>query len=339
VPIVEVRLRIVSRLSGTASPRMKESLVHFLLSCQNADGSWGYTQGARGSLEPTAYAVMSLHDTEGAQMVAAKGLNFIKSSQNNSGGWPVNTTDGEATAWVSALAGLALLASEQSTAAVQAAEQFLLRSFGKTRKPWVLRIADWMQSLDPAWVDKNYGGWSWNPDTARWVEPTSYALLFLKQLQNSNPAHGGEASRQAPSAILEAERLLCDRICQEGGWNYGNARVLGEELRPFPLTTAVALMALQDRPELGEVQTSLNYLENAVKAEKSALTISLACLCFDIFARESSPVLKGLQDLYARTRFFGNVKTTATALLALRSAEGWKPFRVARDSDPLQRLV
>lgn len=303
---------------------MKESLNVFLLSSQNPDGSWGYTQGARGSIEPTAYAIMSLRGTQGAQTALVRGLNFIRILQASNGGWPVNTTDSEPAAWVTALAGLALLASGQKTTGVHAAAQFLLRSFGKARKPWILRIADWMQSLDPAWVDKNYGGWSWNPDTAKWVEPTSYALLFLKQLQSSGSAPDSETS----AAIREAERLMFDRVCQEGGWNYGNARVLGEELRPFPLTTALALIALQDHPERPEVQHSLGYLEKAVNEERSALALCLVCLCLDVFARKGGQLMTVLQGLYERTRFFGNIKTAASALLALRAAESWNPFRV-----------
>src|SRR5699024_403026 len=57
-------------------------------------------------------------------------------------------------------------------------------------------------------LDGTLRGWSWIDNTFSWVEPTSYALLALK-------AHGiGTHSR-----VQEAERLLLDRVCADGGWN------------------------------------------------------------------------------------------------------------------------
>ena len=38
--------------------------------------------------------------------------------------------------------------------------------------------------------------------------------------------------------------MLLDRRCRDGGWNYGNRRVLGADLPSYPETTALALMAL-----------------------------------------------------------------------------------------------
>jgi hypothetical protein len=41
-----------------------------------------------------------------------------------------------------------------------------------------------------------------------------------------------------------SERMLLDRRCRDGGWNFGNRRVLGADLPSYPETTALALMAL-----------------------------------------------------------------------------------------------
>jgi hypothetical protein len=314
---------------------MQDLLTDFLRSSQNVDGSWGYTRGSHGSLEPTVYATMALLGTEAGQKVIARSDNFIQARQAGSGGWPVNTTDNEPAAWVTALAGLALIALQAKTGADELAAEFLLHAFGKTRKSWILRVADWMQSLDPKWVDKNHGGWSWNPETATWVEPTSYAVLFLKRLRGSKPASSAKVSSETSRAmaIQEAESLLYDRMCKDGGWNYGNARVLGEELRPFPLTTAVALLALQDQAERSEVQASIRYFEKAVMEEKSALALCLACLCFDAYGRQTGHLLAQVEQLHRQTQFFGNIKTAAAALLALRTREGWNPFRLKQQED------
>ena len=47
------------------------------------------------------------------------------------------------------------------------------------------------------------------------------------------PRVGRRADRAKPSA------LLADRACRGGGWNYGNANVLGQDLHPYVPTTAV----------------------------------------------------------------------------------------------------
>src|SRR5258706_177994 len=74
-----------------------------------------------------------------------------------------------------------------------------------------------------------------------WVEPTAYALIALKKLR---PVQGDGRSDRS---IAEAERMLYDRACAEGGWNYGNSTAYGVELPPYLETTALALLALQDR--------------------------------------------------------------------------------------------
>ena len=44
----------------------------------------------------------------------------------------------------------------------------------------------------------------------------------------------------------EAEALLRNRQCTTGGWNYGNAEVLGKKLYAYTPTTALGLLALSD---------------------------------------------------------------------------------------------
>jgi hypothetical protein len=44
-------------------------------------------------------------------------------------------------------------------------------------------------------------------------------------------------------ALAAGEQQL-DRRCVDGGWNYGNKRVLGETLPSYPETTGLALIGL-----------------------------------------------------------------------------------------------
>jgi hypothetical protein len=308
---------------------VKEFLVDFLLKNQNQDGSWGYIPAGRGAFEPTAYGLMCLAKEFAGKAALEKAHEFVRSQQNRDGGWPVNLADTESSAWVTALIGLGLLAAAGPAVTCQGAERFVFSSFGKMPKPWILRVADWMQSLDTSYVDRNYGGWSWNPATARWVEPTSYALLFLKKAAASGSGLG--LAKDSAALLREAELLIYQRKCKDGGWNYGNSEGLGEALRPFPLTTALALLALQDQVGRSDVQEGLRYLEKAVDGERSALGLASVCLCFDIYSREKSQILAALTALFDQTRFFQNIKATALALLALQTQEGRNPFRIEAD--------
>ena len=85
-------------------------------------------------------------------------------------------------------------------------------------------------------------GWAWTTDTFSWVESTATCLLGLKRL------FAPHARQMSERALAEAEALLVDRVCREGGWNHGNANMLGKDLPAYVPTTALALLALHDRP-------------------------------------------------------------------------------------------
>ena len=55
------------------------------------------------------------------------------------------------------------------------------------------------------------------------------------------------AAKGADTRIRDGEAVLRDRVCVDGGWNYGNSNVFGKNLPAYIPTTAIALLALQDR--------------------------------------------------------------------------------------------
>ena len=295
---------------------MKERLLRFLCEHQNPDGGWGYFPRKQSALEPTAYAAMALQQAFGREIVFQKALDFIRANQTADGGWPINTTDRATAVWVSPLVGLAVLTSSGWGSSCQNAVTFVLKGFGKMPQNWLLHLSEWLGYSNGPNVNTNLGGWAWNPGTATWVEPTCYALLFLKRLPDK--MQGEKVS----GTIREAEAMVYDRMCNSGGWNYGNARVLGEELRPYPLTTSLALIALQEYPSRMENQKSLAYLKQAIAMEKSALSLCFGALGLDIYLQEWQNILKQLDDLYHETQFMQSIKTTALALLVLQAREG-----------------
>jgi hypothetical protein len=207
------------------------------------------------------------------------------------------------------------------------AANFVLNAVEKTPRNWILRIAEWMQSWDSSYVDQNLRGWNWNSGTATWIEPTTYALIFLKKFYSMERGTSDSRAHHLKEITREADDLIYARACKDGGWNYGNSRVLGEELRPYPLTTALALIALQDSPDRTENRKAREYLKKSIDEEKSALALSFAALSLQIYGVETSHIRQRIYDLYAETHFFANVRTTALALLAQQSEDGKNCFK------------
>ena len=75
--------------------------------------------------------------------------------------------------------------------------------------------------------DNRLQAWPWVDGTASWVEPTAWCLLLLKRVRSQSP------SLEAAERIRVGEQLLFDRVCHEGGWNYGNSEVYGQKLWPY----------------------------------------------------------------------------------------------------------
>jgi len=306
---------------------LQESILRFLLETQNPDGSWGYSPGKVGVLEPTAFACLALTGVAGAQSKLQKGVEFIRTAQSLGGGWAVSVSDNHPTPWATALAGLTLLSLDGLKAASGLAANYLVNAVEKTPRHWILKMAEWMQSWDSSYVDQNLRGWNWNSGTATWIEPTAYALIFLKKFQGLGGWAHDTRAHKLTEITREADELIYLRVCKDGGWNYGNSRVLGEELRSYPMTTALALIALQDTPDRAENRRSRAYLEKSIDDEESALALSFATLSLQIYGIETSRIVQKIRDLYAKTLFFSDVRTTAMALLALKAGEGKNCFK------------
>jgi hypothetical protein len=117
--------------------------------------------------------------------------------------------------------------------------------------------------------------------------------------------------------IREGELLIYDRMCGEGGWNYGNSTVLGEDLPPYPRVTAVTLIALQDRASESSNQQSLGALEQMLDESASGLTLAWSMLCRLLYERNTDSLRALLERRYAASGFIDEIRTMALALLAL----------------------
>jgi hypothetical protein len=97
--------------------------------------------------------------------------------------------------------------------------------------------------------DPTLVGWPWIKNTHSWLEPTALAILALSRM-----------SLLDHRRVEEGIRMILDRALPHGGWNYGNKVVFGQELRPQPGPTGLALLALATRT----TKTRSDVVEHAV---------------------------------------------------------------------------
>jgi len=300
---------------------MIERIQESLLKTQNPDGGWGTEQDKRSQTEATVFAVLALHslkEPEFAQPLAL-GTQWLTQQQRADGSWPLMVGLSGAS-WVTSLGVFALVLFDGQRPQVVRGAEWLLRQKGRTLGPQASRrFREAPETMDVL-LNPDLQGWAWADETFSWVEPTAYALLALKKLR---PVLD---TVEARARVQEGELLLYDRMCTGGGWNYGNKRVLGEELPPYPDTTAVALIALQDHQDREANQVSLRALRNMLQQVQSGLTLSWAMLCFSLYGQDVAEWRPLLAKSYERTGFLGETKSLALALLAC--SEGASVFRI-----------
>jgi hypothetical protein len=103
----------------------------------------------------------------------------------------------------------------------------------------------------------------------------------------------------------------------KGGWNYGNRRVLGEALEPFPDTTALALLALQGSARGEALAEGCDALERLLDEKASSLALALAALALELHARDAAPLRVRLEARVERIGPPRETRSIAFALLAL----------------------
>lgn len=284
-----------------------------LTGLRNADGGWGATRGLPSNTEATALSLLAV---QASSAEAGGAVRWLTERQREDGSWAF-TEAVPAPSWATSLATLALGRAGEDEAARRGL-RWLLRQEGR-EFPLLMRLRyRFFPEEQAVELDPSLRGWPWVPDTFGWVEPTSYALLALKILRPL-------AGRGAEGRIRDGERMILDRVCAGGGWNYGNSRVLDEELEAFPDTTALALLALQDRPRDERITRSLDALHEMLTINQSGLTLALSILCLELYGEQTEPLRKNLRERYGEAGFLSETRTLALAALALSETN---PFRV-----------
>jgi hypothetical protein len=289
-----------------------DRLRHDLLAARNTDGGWGYYAGKTSRLEPTCWALLALGTDDGLSQQRDEAVAWLASCARSSGWlvendqWPVNIA-------YNALATFTLLGRAEPAATMSRR----LLSFVVASKGLTAPQGDTMRQ------DNSLQGWSWIDATFSWVEPTCWGILALKKARAAGISDAAAAAR-----IDEAERLLVDRSCQPGGWNFGNAVVMRQDLRAYVPTTALGLLAMQDRRDVDAVVRGLSALETLWPTEISSSALGLSLLALGLYGQPTDRVVETLIQHAADVLTFGNYHGIAVALCALSSVGQRHVFRL-----------
>ena len=297
---------------------MNEAFLHTLIVRQNDDGGWGAIEDAPSDSECTALALMALDRNNGPAEPVAMAETWLLERQEPDGAWR-HRDDGPVARWATPIVILALSGRDQVDA-VGRGLRWLLAQKGE-QMPLLGRIREFLSGSQTVELDTTLDGWPWAAGSFAWVEPTAWALMALKVQSNRLP-------RGAQSRVREGEEMILDRACPDGGWNYGNKRVLQVALEPYPDTTALALMGLHGH-ESEEIEAGFAALDRLLGEHASGLALALAVLSRRAWGRDSATLVARLTARFDDDDFLGETRTLALAALATETGSDW--FGAARN--------
>ena len=210
-----------------------------LRNTQNTDGGWGYFTGKSSWLEPTAYAALAL----AGEPAADRAWKLLSSWQLADGSWKP-AAEVQESSWGTSLCATIAMARNEWGQPLQSGVKWLVGSSG-VESNW-LNVAAARLRLVKQERDIALKCWPWKPGNSGWVEPTVHALVALKQ------ASAKLSSGELRNRVQMGEAQLMDVRSRDGGWNYGSPAAVGVDLPSYPETTALALVALQGRGDMGK---------------------------------------------------------------------------------------
>ena len=245
-----------------------QSRLDFLRKTQNPDGGWGFFPNKASWFEPTFYALLALHGDPADAGRYQKGWTLARSWQAKDGGWrPSSQVD--FSNWTTAFGVTLCTLNGVYDDGFRRGVEWLLETEGSGNN----LISRFVQRRASPDLDTSLEGWPWMRGTANWTEPTAHAITALRKAA----AHFSDSRIKA--RVDQGERMLLNRRCKDGGWNYGNPWVYTTDLPSYPETTALGLMGLQARAK-DEFRTSIE-LGKRLQSEMQSplaqawLTISL----------------------------------------------------------------
>jgi hypothetical protein len=263
-------------------------------------GGGGFAARPRGEYHPedTCWAILALSDDLANHDLIRRARARLAADQLPDGRVCVSQEHREAF-WPTPLAVLAWHLSPEYRENETKAVQFLLETTGEHSPK---------DPDSPLAHDPDLKGWPWIGGTSSWVEPTGLAMMALRI------AGYGDHQR-----VQEGTRLLLDRQLPHGGWNYGNTLVFGEELRPMPLSTGIALNALKNQTSLESIQVSLIYLKNRVSTLRTPRSLGWSLLGLGAWQSRPMEAQNLIYECFKNQERYGGYDTSSLALLIIAS--------------------
>ncbi len=283
---------------------MSDSLVSYGVKTlrQRALGKEGFANTDKGNYrsDATAWAILALAAAgdDNDQELLSLARSRLAASQLSDGRVSISPEHPEIY-WPTPLAILAWHQAPAHHEMLSRAAKFLLNHAGTHWQP---------KQEDVIRHDHSLKGWPWVDATYSWVAPTALGIIALKTTGYGNQPR-----------VLEAQRLLLDRECLHGGWNYGNRSVFGAELRPMPEDTGMALDALQDFTSKSSLERSLAYLKSTVKSLRTPLALAWSLLGLGAWGERPGAADALLSECLKRQERYGVYDTTSLSLLILAS--------------------
>lgn len=287
------------------------------------NGGWAYKAADAACIEPTAFcAIARRKDASMRKQV----IDFLVTNQNADGGWSTSPGLGKSD-WTSGLALLALrilLKEEHSEGAHAASVDKAVAYLFEARTEFYGALAKILLQISKGDEGLNYPrGWPWSPGCFHWVEPTAYALLALKI---PSPAQKADSQR----VVSRADNFLLEHACKDGGWNHGNDLCLNVYLPPFAVTTAEALIALQDQKNANAVQHAFHNLKNTIGYNGSAMSAAWTAIAQLSYGRDATESIHNLIARQHEDGSFGpNLMVTALSVLAIQAHQGDNALKIS----------
>jgi len=290
---------------------------------QTKQGGFPDQTGGTDQPDATAWAVCILQQDEQFSTTLKPARESLTKHQFPNGSVPIVQEHPDAV-WPTPLSILAWHGSSVHHSQQQQAVQFLLSRYGHH---WTAKQENDDSRLEH---DPAIHGWPWVANTHSWVSPTALAMLAL-----SVTGYGDH------ERVQEGAEMLLDRQLPHGGWNYGNTFVWGQELRPFPETTGMALNALADRVSEDKVKHSLQYLLAELPTIRTPVALGWSLLGLSAWKRQPAQGATLIQRCFTNQARYGRYSTTALCLLLAASiaSQGLESLFGFYDKTPIQRAA
>jgi hypothetical protein len=258
--------------------QIRDEIRGRLVNVRNSDRGWAYVEGRHSRIEPTCWALLALGRADGL----SPNVDALRTWPRHST-WLIDMDGLPPNSAFNALAALTLLQDPSSAPLALPLITQLVASKGIQTK-----------QLDQMRQDNSLAAWPWIDGTFSWVEPTALCLLLLKK------GRAVAQIRGVDERIRIGEQMLVDRACRFGGWNFGNSNVFGKDWWPYVPTTALALLAMQDRRHEPVIARGLEQLQNDIKSERSAISLALTVICLRVYGLPSVTLEEQLVKLSGR---------------------------------------